>query len=530
MRTLKWKKALAAVLACVCLTGSVCRPAVQLMPTEAATIAELEAQKEENNKKIKEYEEKLSQFAEDQKEQAEYQAALQEKIDALQSNMQILDAELETIKENIFDLENDISAMEVTIDRQEQDIDEGLEEFKLRLRAMYVNGSDSLASALVGATDFYDLLSKYELISCVARHDDELVNDLKDQLEEYHENLDTLEGQKAQAEQAQADKESKQAEMQASMVELHDAYAESEAEKQRLAKEAEAANASIEELEEKNRLADEAEEEIREQIRRAEEEAKRKAEEEAKRRAEEAARLAAEQAAAAAKKAAEEAAAKKAADEAAARKKAADEAAAKKAAEEAAAAAEAAKNAEDAAAAEEAAKQAQEAAAEAQAAVADPETPAEVAETPAPAVTESYSDGSFGWPCPGHYYISSGFGSRWGTTHKGIDIAQNQGADVVASRSGTVIKANSSCTHNYGKSSNCCGNGYGNYVIIQHDDATYSTLYGHMASITVSVGDYVSKGQTIGYVGSTGWSTGYHLHFEVRKNGTPVNPSNYLNY
>ena len=143
---------------------------------------------------------------------------------------------------------------------------------------------------------------------------------------------------------------------------------------------------------------------------------------------------------------------------------------------------------------------------------------------------QSSSDGSFGWPCPGHYYISSGFGSRWGTTHKGIDIAQNQGAAVVASRSGTVIKANSSCTHNYGKSGNCCGNGYGNYVILQHDDATYSTLYGHMASITVSVGEYVSKGQTIGYVGSTGWSTGYHLHFEVRKNGTPVNPSNYLNY
>ena len=100
----------------------------------------------------------------------------------------------------------------------------------------------------------------------------------------------------------------------------------------------------------------------------------------------------------------------------------------------------------------------------------------------------------------------------------------------MASRSGKVIRAVNSCTHNYGKSSNCCGNGYGNHVIIMHDDGTYSTLYGHMSSITVSVGAYVNKGDVIGYVGSTGWSTGPHLHFEVRKNGTAVDPSGYLNY
>jgi murein DD-endopeptidase MepM/ murein hydrolase activator NlpD len=142
----------------------------------------------------------------------------------------------------------------------------------------------------------------------------------------------------------------------------------------------------------------------------------------------------------------------------------------------------------------------------------------------------SHSSSEFAWPCPGHYYVSSTYGYRWGTLHKGIDIAQNKGAEVVASRSGKVIRAVSSCTHNYGKSSNCCGNGYGNHVIIQHDDGTYSTLYGHMERIVVSVGDYVNKGDTIGYVGSTGWSTGFHLHFEIRKNGTATDPSEFLNY
>jgi len=141
------------------------------------------------------------------------------------------------------------------------------------------------------------------------------------------------------------------------------------------------------------------------------------------------------------------------------------------------------------------------------------------------------SPSGFIWPTPGFYYISSGFGARWGTTHKGIDIgdAGIMGGAVCASKSGTVTYVNNTCTHNYGKSSSCgCGGGYGNYVIIQHD-GTYSTLYGHMTNAVVSVGDYVQQGDVIGYVGSTGWSTGAHLHFEVRVNGIPNDPMGYVN-
>ena len=141
----------------------------------------------------------------------------------------------------------------------------------------------------------------------------------------------------------------------------------------------------------------------------------------------------------------------------------------------------------------------------------------------------SSGGGGFAWPCPGYYTISSTYGNRWGTTHGAIDIAGgNAGAAIVASKGGTVVRVVTGCTHNYAKSSSCgCGGGYGNYVIIQHD-GTYSTLYGHMASVAVSVGQTVSQGQTIGYVGSTGFSTGFHLHFEVRVNGAKVDPMQYL--
>ena len=159
-----------------------------------------------------------------------------------------------------------------------------------------------------------------------------------------------------------------------------------------------------------------------------------------------------------------------------------------------------------------------------------PTTTAETTTTTVATTSAPYNESQFAWPVPGFYYISTPYGSRWGSTHGGIDIAGGgiSGAPVVASRSGTVIYVSNGCSHNYGKSSSCgCGGGYGNYCIIEHD-GTYSTVYGHMASVNVSYGQQVNQGDVIGYVGSTGWSTGYHLHFEIRVNGSRVDPSGYL--
>jgi murein DD-endopeptidase MepM/ murein hydrolase activator NlpD len=121
------------------------------------------------------------------------------------------------------------------------------------------------------------------------------------------------------------------------------------------------------------------------------------------------------------------------------------------------------------------------------------------------------SASGFIWPVSGP--ITSGFGWRWGRMHEGIDIGAACGTPIHAAASGTVIFSG-------------WMSGYGNFVIIDHGGGL-ATAYGHQSAIYVSGGS-VSQGQVIGAVGSTGHSTGCHLHFEVRVNGTPVNPLNYL--
>ncbi|MBC8571010.1 murein hydrolase activator EnvC family protein [Zongyangia hominis] len=130
--------------------------------------------------------------------------------------------------------------------------------------------------------------------------------------------------------------------------------------------------------------------------------------------------------------------------------------------------------------------------------------------------------GEFRWPLPGFSNITSYYGWRFNHTdfHTGIDISGGgvYGAPIVAANDGTVIKANLTYVD---------GVGYGKYVLIDHGGG-YSTLYAHTSSIAVSEGQKVSRGDTIAYVGSTGWSTGAHLHFEIRVGGSHTNPLPYL--
>ena len=116
------------------------------------------------------------------------------------------------------------------------------------------------------------------------------------------------------------------------------------------------------------------------------------------------------------------------------------------------------------------------------------------------------------WPV--HGILTSGFGWRWGRMHEGIDLAVGNGTPVVASASGTVIVAG-------------WLGGYGNLVVIDHGNGL-ATAYGHNTSVTVGYGQSVAQGQLIAYSGNTGHSTGPHVHFEVRVNGTPVDPLGYL--
>ncbi|MDR0914885.1 MAG: peptidoglycan DD-metalloendopeptidase family protein [Oscillospiraceae bacterium] len=137
------------------------------------------------------------------------------------------------------------------------------------------------------------------------------------------------------------------------------------------------------------------------------------------------------------------------------------------------------------------------------------------------------NNGGYTWPCPGFYYLSSQWNENRGSyNHGAIDIAGSgiMWSPVVAASSGTVELTSNYCSHNYGKSWSCgCGGGYGNYIIINHGGG-YTTLYAHLSDLNVSVGQSVQAGQVIGYVGSTGESSGAHLHFECRYYGSKYNP------
>lgn len=129
-------------------------------------------------------------------------------------------------------------------------------------------------------------------------------------------------------------------------------------------------------------------------------------------------------------------------------------------------------------------------------------------------VTPSRGTGKLAWPAVGGY-ISSYQGMRWGRFHRGIDIARPSNLNILAADNGTVSFAG-------------WDGGYGNKVIINHNNGM-STLYAHLASMDVKVGQTVAQGQKIGVMGSTGNSTGIHLHFEVLQGGKLKNPMEYLN-
>ena len=134
--------------------------------------------------------------------------------------------------------------------------------------------------------------------------------------------------------------------------------------------------------------------------------------------------------------------------------------------------------------------------------------------------TSTKAPGAYTWPLPSSHTITSNYGYRTHPVsgqkklHTGLDIGASYGSPIVAAADGVVIMAQ-------------YNGGYGNCIIVDHGGGV-ATLYGHMSSFVAKNGQTVKAGQTIGKVGSTGVSTGNHLHFEVRINGSTVNPRNYV--
>lgn len=381
--------------------------------------------------KQQELEDEISQAETEIESEKKTQKILQKKIDALNEKIQVLNGYMTA-------LEIDINTNKRELEDTQREIDEGIEGLKKRLRAMYIAGSDSYTTMILESDSFYDVLMRMELIKRVAKHDDEILDNLHALQDKY---------------------EAEEAALKAKQEEYDKQYAQYETEK-----------ASLDELYQSS-------EETRKQL----EEKQKKLEEENKAFNDEKSQY--ESDLSGILKSSGTTARD---DEVRATMALADV----KLTELRDGIRERLKNNEQ--------------------------------------LEEFEPTYTFSWPVPGCYNITSGVGARWGSYHSGLDIAGAHGTEIHASDSGTVLRTNTTCPHDYGKSGSCgCGGGYGNYVIIDHGNE-FITLYGHLTEVDVNIGDEVKKGDVIGKMGSTGFSTGDHLHFEIRYQGYILNPAYYV--
>ncbi len=410
------------------LTGIVLSTGTATVTHADSTQEELEDRLNEIASEMDKLDDKISDLEDDIDKEEEYQDSIDEQIETTEEYIRTLteliseyNSQIEDLEAEIAEREEDIAATEEVIAAEEEEIAYNVDLYSKRIRALYVNQNDSIASILLGSSDFFDMLMRMELITRVAEYNNNLIQTLLDLKESYENDKAELEGKIEDLEyaideldQKKSEVESRKAEWESELDALEELYAESKAQIKALEAQQASYEANKDQLEkEQEEIEEEIERIIRENAR-----------------------------------------------------------------------------------------------------------------------SEYIGDlelGTFLWPCPGYYTITSGYGSRWGTMHYGIDISGSgiMGADITAANSGYVLTVYNGCTHNYGKSSSCgCGGGFGNYCIIDHGGG-YVTLYAHATKITVSEGDYVSTGDVIGTVGSTGYSTGAHLHFEIRVDGERLNPESF---
>lgn len=380
----------------------------------------------------------------------ENQKAISQQIETVQKTILALEDSIKELNGQIDDLTTDIEKSEIEIIKKREEIDTGTEEFKKRLRAMYIVGDDSYSSMIAGATDFYDMLMKMELVKRVASHDNDMIDNLISLKAQFEADKKVLEEKKAALEENRKKLEDQQKSHESQRAKLQDLMNQSK----EVVKNLEALKAAYEAN--KNEIQQQQgsfEDELaklfekRKEIQEKEEEERRRKEEELR-------------------------------------------------------------------------KQQQQQQQQGSGWVSGSTGNGYV----------STGSGKLSWPVPGYYGTTSEYGPRWGTNHNGLDISSwgIRGANITAAAAGEVILVNNLCPHDYGKSYSCgCGGGYGRYCIIDHGNGLW-TLYGHQKNVNVKVGQKVNTGDILGQVGSTGFSTGDHLHFEVRVNNSSVNPRLFL--
>lgn len=400
---MRFRKTAAAALA-LCLAVSAVTYSAPGTDVHAASLSSLQSKKQQLQSEINQVQKELTAAKNDIAKQEQYQNSLNQQIQLNLQKVGVMEQELNLLSENLAAKEQELTEKKEELDAKEQEIDATYEQYKLRMRAMYMAGETSTLEMLFAADSFADFLTNIEMMKAITAHDTELLDSLETQKRSITNQKTQVERVKADIEEQQSQVAASKAALQQTNQELQAAYEESKTAMQDIELEKQQFEAN---LEAKKKEAAQVQGEI------------------------------------------------------------------------------------DA-------------------------IYAELAAQASNSNNSSMKDSGFIWPLPGYSTITSGYGPRWGSMHTGIDISGGgcYGAGIVAAASGTVIKAASHWS-------------YGNYIIVDHGGG-YTTLYAHCSKLLVSVGQNVAQGQKIALVGSTGQSTGPHLHFEVRINGKTQNPRNFV--
>ena len=382
----------------------------------------------------------------------------------LTEQIKTVEEQVDTARRNIESLNDSISALEASLEAAEQEIADTMELLKKRLATLYAAGKVSTLEILFNAQSLHDFTVRSEIVTRITRHDRQLINQVSDYMEKTAEERAELEAEKT------ALAESKK-QLEASQVELEELIAENNVLLEELRSEQGALKAELARTEQESYSLATMIADFLEQKRREEEAAK------------------------------------------------ATPTPAPTATPEPSTEPSPSPSAEPSASPTPTPTPDPEATPSPTPdpdATPSPEPSAEpTAEpTPEPEAEKAPLTEDFCWPLPGYSMVTDSFGNG----HYGLDVGAPRGTPIVASRSGTIMIANG--TDEW-------GNSWGYHVSIYHD-SSYSTLYAHMSEVTVSSGQWVNKGEVIGYVGNTGYSFGNHLHFEIYEGSTRVDPQDFV--
>lgn len=476
----------------------------------ADELSDYEKRQKELDKQAQEYQSIIDQTASDIAQKEEYKEALLNKISVLNEQIANGRAEIES-------LDTEISGLQTEIDESKEAIEDRMETLRARVKVIYLSGETTSLEIILGAKSFEDFLDKLEIVSFISNSDEKMITELQSDIDVINKKREQLETKKSQLDEEQAKLDTRNEELQelvnknqemldglyVSNAQAQDHLDENTAERKEI-EDAIAAYFADQEAQRQNaELASKKEQELAESRKELEESQK------------------AEQS--------------KVSSIATSGKTESDYDDTSSRYESDVTSSQTTTSREESSS--RVSSQTSSKVSSQTPSKVPSQEPSSEPSSEEPSSSEAVSseeyydppvyDSGYVWPTPGHYYLTSEWNEDRGSyNHGAIDIADGSimNADVVAAESGVVVLSNNSCTHNYAKDGSCgCGGGYGNYLMIDHGNGK-ATLYAHLTSLTVSSGSYVQKGQLIGYVGSTGWSTGAHLHFETRLNGVKYNP------